>query len=637
MPGRSILSSFVLLGLSGTLAFSAKSKAESPPAAQAPKAETVSEYSLVPVCTDTSEAQSRERVLAESIGPVVAALLERKCSVWIGDGRNAPVLVSPGERPGVAVLSPTPASDVSAILTGLPGSVQAESVTVEAARWRALREDAEWLTLPRQLLRLDRTALPKLTIGALPAGYLELQIQAGDIVYDLPRVLLEAGGWADLGKVRPRRSFTVCGNVVGWTSEMDGMELYWAPTTEGAQEQRVDSFEAGHFCLPALEDEMIWVWGEGGGWSSEPIQIRTSTFVDQPLEVAVSMNERLYLSWFPPEVDKVSLEIYGELTIGPRTHLTRLEGTEATGQGYVILPRHRPLIVIARPEEPKDLNLAPALKRIISTEVTEEVELVFEPSSRIHGRITSETDKPVAGVRVVALLSSDASEIPLQVQVAQSDSAGEYELEHLPPGEFELVARREGFLESRLRRGLSSDANRRLDISLSRGERITGVVLDARTGAPLPGAQVQLVGHYMRTVFTGSDGTFDFDGVAPGTYSIKADAPHRRQAHERLTVGRGAEPRHLRMEMATGTRWQTRVVGYSGVPSRITILRASESYSVPVAADGRFVLENGPDGLVGFTLTAADGGLLCTGGVEIPPGTVLMNSELACSQRQRQE
>ena len=49
---------------------------------------------------------------------------------------------------------------------------------------------------------------------------------------------------------------------------------------------------------------------------------------------------------------------------------------------------------------------------------------------------------------------------------------------------------------------------------------ITGVVVDAGTRAPIPSAQVQIVGS-TRGVVTGDDGRFRIAGVRPGAYVVR--------------------------------------------------------------------------------------------------------------------
>lgn len=552
------------------------------------------------------------------------------CALWIGDGKSAPSLVgSPGEpAPGIVTLSPP--GEITATLRGLPKSVEADDLVVRA-RWMPAEGASEWLDLPARLLRLDLNSLPKVVLKGLPGGLVEIEIDAGEETYRFPRALLETGGWSDLGNLTRVERHVVCGRVRGLGGESEGVEVYWGHADRDLREAtNAPLLAGGRFCLPELGDEVVWVWAEGAGWSSEPVQVSASDFRDRDLDLSVSRNERLLVSWATPGVSQVELELNGELTVGSRTHLTRLARSTVARGGSIELPRHRPLVVVAHARRESD-PLAPELLRIegaeTSGELLREAVFDFQPSSRFEGTVTTAPEEPLEGVTLTAWLTTPASEVPFRIQSAQTDPDGRFVLTGLPPGRYELVARRRGFLDGRRTSELGTEDVRDLDLTLSRGGRVSGTVVER--GAPVSGAHVQLIGHGIRSTWTAADGRFDFEGVPLGASSIQVDVPGRRQAHERVTLADGL-PAEVRIELAAGTRWRTRVVGFSGTPSRITLLRASERYTAPVAADGRFVLENGPDGLVGFALTAADGSLLCTGGAEVPRGVALMSSDIPC-------
>jgi hypothetical protein len=572
---------------------------------------------------------------AEDNGGVSPALTTeplQKCAFWIGDRNSAPALVA-AEQPQSA-LQLAPPSEVTATLDDLPKSVAADDLVV-TLKWRAISDNAKWLNLPSDLLSIDATHLPKLRLGGLPAGLLEVAVDSGSDRYELPRVLLEQGGWVDLGASRRLSREELCGVISGGDNELEDIGVYWTLADEPSRHaNRVELFE-GRFCLPALVDETVWVWADGAGWASEPMKVRTRPQYGQDLELVVSRNARLTLSWFPVELTGAQLDLYGELAVGSRHHLTLLERRAVSRGETIELPRHRPLVIIATPSGDDQVGLAPETMRLEEDsdagENSHRVALEFVMGSELSGVVTVGDEEAIDGATVAAWLESSATDLPLRIRSVVTDHEGYYRLPGLPAGEYEVVVTKEGFLEGRQSVDLNAEAKDELDMRLAAGERVSGVVLEAASGKPVAGAHVQLIAHGSRSTMTGIDGRFAFNGVNEGPVSLKADAPGRRQAHERIRVESGV-PLSIRLELSTGTLWQTRVSGFTGVPAQITLLRASEHYTAPVAADGSFILANGPDGLVGFTLIAADGSLLCTGGVDVPAGLSLVNFDIECNQ-----
>ena len=73
---------------------------------------------------------------------------------------------------------------------------------------------------------------------------------------------------------------------------------------------------------------------------------------------------------------------------------------------------------------------------------------------------------------------------------------------------------------------------------------LTGAVVDAETGAPLPSASVALYlaadSSFVTGAATGADGRFRFDGLAAGGYRVRASFVGYRVVRRDTTVGRGA-------------------------------------------------------------------------------------------------
>ena len=85
------------------------------------------------------------------------------------------------------------------------------------------------------------------------------------------------------------------------------------------------------------------------------------------------------------------------------------------------------------------------------------------------------------------------------------------------------------------------------------GVTVTGIVQD-QTGAVLTGATVDLAagGRVVRSVATDDVGAFHFDGVAPGTYELRAHFEGFRDLSSRVRVGsRAPSPQKLVLDLAS--------------------------------------------------------------------------------------
>ena len=85
------------------------------------------------------------------------------------------------------------------------------------------------------------------------------------------------------------------------------------------------------------------------------------------------------------------------------------------------------------------------------------------------------------------------------------------------------------------------------------GVTVTGIVQD-QTGAVLTGATVDLAadGRVVRSVATDAVGAFHFDGVAPGTYELRAHFQGFKDLSSRVRVGsRAPSPQKLVLDLAS--------------------------------------------------------------------------------------
>lgn len=148
---------------------------------------------------------------------------------------------------------------------------------------------------------------------------------------------------------------------------------------------------------------------------------------------------------------------------------------------------------------------------------------------------------------------------------------------------------------------------------------LTGRVLDAVTGLPIPDAQVTLMGvpaGVVRSVQSDAGGRFTYDQLRPGSYSVQARHPHYPgplglpQPARLFTVEPGEEPSAATLRLAPAGVLSGRVVADDGEPlagCSVQIFRHPLG-SGPVTAAAQ--TESGEDGEFRFADLAPDRYLL---------------------------
>ena len=154
-------------------------------------------------------------------------------------------------------------------------------------------------------------------------------------------------------------------------------------------------------------------------------------------------------------------------------------------------------------------------------------------------------------------------------------------------------------------------------IRLTPGGIVRGVVVDA-SSAPVAGASVYVSGpgrDYSRSapeVMTDSGGAFELRGVPAGTAQLRAvHSAYTQGLFSGVEVDPARGPAEVRIVLTQGGRIEGRVRSRNGsLPAGLVVTARSERAGVPwfgptgpglqpVAADGTFVLEHVPAGLVG--------------------------------------
>ncbi|HEX6085943.1 MAG TPA: carboxypeptidase regulatory-like domain-containing protein [Thermoanaerobaculia bacterium] len=124
------------------------------------------------------------------------------------------------------------------------------------------------------------------------------------------------------------------------------------------------------------------------------------------------------------------------------------------------------------------------------------VEIVLTPGQSAFGKVTDENASPVAAAEVRLTPSTDAPRFLRTVdaeeaRVVFTDGEGNFRLENLPRGAFDLEVRAENFAPATMR-GVNVDSDRAADvgvIALERGIVLEGLIMDA-DDRPVAGATV---------------------------------------------------------------------------------------------------------------------------------------------------
>ena len=140
---------------------------------------------------------------------------------------------------------------------------------------------------------------------------------------------------------------------------------------------------------------------------------------------------------------------------------------------------------------------------------------------RVEGVVLDATGNAIAGTQVI--VSGGAMGFGRQ-RMATSDAAGFYELDRVVPGTYQIMKMDSssafgvgGMSSVVVREGETTRHDFKPDAS---GASITGSV--QRDGVPVEGAMVILAGGNvgMRMTSSETDGSFSFDGLAPGSYTV---------------------------------------------------------------------------------------------------------------------
>lgn len=181
-----------------------------------------------------------------------------------------------------------------------------------------------------------------------------------------------------------------------------------------------------------------------------------------------------------------------------------------------------------------------------------------------------------------------------------------------------------------------------LRVTLTRGGELVGIVLHESDGSPVRGAVVRAsaVGGDLfsgsSTATTGPDGSFVLDGVAPGRYQVRAEAPGFSPAvQDNVVIEAGGSPAPLELRMGGGVVLTGSILGARPEEMAQMTVRAiggtggGFGTTAPVDSEGRFEMRGLTPGTM--TLVAGAGfmgGRSTSKTIQIPEGATTFEAFL---------
>jgi hypothetical protein len=152
---------------------------------------------------------------------------------------------------------------------------------------------------------------------------------------------------------------------------------------------------------------------------------------------------------------------------------------------------------------------------------------------QLHGQVVSEYGEPVPSATVSLEGGKRAQKV---------DQDGLFAFSRLEPGTHEITAAAEGFAPERITVSLAPGEMAYLQpFELAAGETHLGVVIDARSGEPLPGAAVRSV-TLPGLVSTETDSQGEFSVVLPPSLPVELEFSSANYATQREIVDAGSWP-----------------------------------------------------------------------------------------------
>ncbi len=215
----------------------------------------------------------------------------------------------------------------------------------------------------------------------------------------------------------------------------------------------------------------------------------------------------------------------------------------------------------------------------------QDVVLQLSAGARVHGTVRERNgSRPVVAFTINLQRARGALERNSLTSEAFMDAQGLYEISGLSPGSYAAVAAGYGYAPSREVRFSVSESleEQTVDFELERGGELVGSVVDSKSGAPVPGAQVEVEGSLsssssvpiLSSAITDAAGQFELRGMASGYGSVYASAEGH---HGRIIAGlrfeNGQRLGPLRIDLKPTADGETPHLEFEGIGASLTVRR----------------------------------------------------------------
>lgn len=236
------------------------------------------------------------------------------------------------------------------------------------------------------------------------------------------------------------------------------------------------------------------------------------------------------------------------------------------------------------------------------------VEIPLGRGATVTGRVTDEAGKPLLEANVV--IARDVGEITRSARsmtrvspsAATTGDDGTFTVTGVEPGPAQLIVRRSGYTPER--RPIDVEAETRVDVTLSRGLSVTGIV--TLGGKPAAGVSVDAMTSAVnadhQSAMTDERGRFTLEGLIAARYTINANYE---QHHAQLDNVDVAQRRELTIELEGKGRGVivgtvTGIARSGGKLLRGTVYAQSSQLGAEATIDaaGSYRIENAPAGAV---------------------------------------
>lgn len=259
---------------------------------------------------------------------------------------------------------------------------------------------------------------------------------------------------------------------------------------------------------------------------------------------------------------------------------------------------------------------------VVDGKALTDVVLELDTGVRLSGKVTGANGAALSDVSVAVTPSSTgAFALRGTMPRATTDANGEYTLDGLESGEESVQFSHPKHVDVTRKVTLKGQETK-LDVQLSAGIRVTGVVM-TEDGMPVGDADVSASsGMIPRETRTSSSGTFELDSMTPGRYRFSASkAGFATGVVDDVDVSSSSSP--VRITLKTGGTIYGRVTGLTEAEYANTTVSAwagRSSMSASVDPQGNYRLEGAPIGSVRVSAAVSRG--LTGGGRNTPSQTV---------------